>query len=93
MFLGISWAKALRANTIIMRNGGNMPRGVPEVNKKWDIEITEGNKTYKLHLTLFKSRLDIEDEQGNKIAVDKRDRKIVIEPWGNVEFHREDRHP
>ncbi len=70
-----------------------MPRGTPEISGRWDIEITEGSKTYKLHLTLFKSRLNIEDEEGNKIAVDKRDGKIVLEPWGNVDFHRTDRHP
>jgi hypothetical protein len=70
-----------------------MPRGVPEVVWEKDIDITEGGKTYKLHLTLFKSRLNIEDTEGNKIAVDKRDDKIVIEPWGMVEFHRQDRHP
>ena len=69
-----------------------MPRGVPEVQWKKEIEITEGEKTYKLHLTLFKSRLNIEDEAGNKIAVDKRDGKINIEPWGIIQFHRQDRH-
>jgi hypothetical protein len=70
-----------------------MPRGTPEVGWTQDIEITEGSKTYRLHLTLFKSRLNIEDEEGNKVAVDKRDGKIKIEPWGNVEFHRTNRHP
>lgn len=70
-----------------------MPRGFPEIQWEKDIEITEGGKTYKLHLTLFKSRLDVKDEEGNKIAVDKRDGIIKIEPWGNVEFHRQNRHP
>jgi hypothetical protein len=70
-----------------------MGRGTPEIQWKRDIEIIEGSKSYKLHLTLFKSRLDIEDDEGNKIAVDKRDDAIKIEPWGNVKFHRENRHP
>lgn len=69
-----------------------MTRGVPEIEKKWKVEITEGAKTYALKLTLFKSRLNIEDEEGNKIAVDKRDGKIRIEKWGNVDWHREGRH-
>ena len=69
-----------------------MPRGIPDLQWEKDIEIVEGDKTYKLHLILFKSRLNIMDEEGNKIAIDKRDGKFVIEPWGTVEFHRTDRH-
>ena len=68
-----------------------MPRGVPELEKTWKVEITEGGKTYTLTLKLFKSRLNIEDEHGNKIAVDKRDKWIKIQRWGNVEWHREGR--
>jgi hypothetical protein len=66
-----------------------MPKGVPEVSWEKDVEITEASKTYKLHLTLFKSRLNVEDTEGNKIAIDKRDGKIAIQKWGNVEFHRD----
>jgi len=47
---------------------------------------------YNLTLTHFKSRLNIEDEEGNKIAVDKRDGCIKIEKWGNVDWHREGNH-
>jgi len=50
-----------------------MPRGVPDLRRKRQVSITEGNKEYKLILKLYKSRLNIEDEQGNKIAADKRD--------------------
>jgi hypothetical protein len=69
------------------------PRGIPEVQWERYIEIAEGDKTYKLHLALFKSRLNVEDGEDNKIAVDKRDGKINIEPWGTVKFHRQNRHP
>ncbi|MGD0977878.1 MAG: hypothetical protein ABR962_01925 [Candidatus Bathyarchaeia archaeon] len=65
-----------------------MTRGVPG-RGTWKVEIVEGDKKYTLKLELFKSRLNIEDEEGNKIAVDKRDGCIKIERWGNVEWHRE----
>lgn len=68
-----------------------MPRGVPELRKTWQVDIIEGNKEYTLTLKLYKSRLNIEDEEGNKIAVDKRNGCIKIERWGNVEWHREDK--
>ena len=53
------------------------------------IDITEGDKEYPLTLKLFKSRLVIEDNEGNKVAIDKRDNWIKIERWGNVDWHRE----
>lgn len=61
--------------------------------QEWDVEIVEGSKPYTLHLKLFKSRLNILDDEGNGIAVDKRDGKIKIERLGKekVEFHKEDR--
>lgn len=60
---------------------------------KWEreIEITEGNREYSLTLKLFKSRLVIEDGEGNKVAIDKRDNWIKIERWGNVDWHREEK--
>ena len=66
-----------------------MPRGVPELRKTWKVDITEGNKTYTLTLKLYKSQLNIEDEDGNKIEVDKRDNWIKIQRRGNVDWHRE----
>jgi len=66
-----------------------MPRGIPELRNTWQIDITEGDKEYILTLKLYKSRLVIEDKEGNKIAVDKRDDWIKIERWGNVDWHRE----
>jgi hypothetical protein len=67
--------------------------GKPELRKEWDEQITEGGKTYTLHLKLYKSTLKISDGEGNTINVDKRDGKILIEHWGKVEFHHEDLHP
>jgi hypothetical protein len=64
-----------------------------ELKNEWDIEITEGDKPYTLHLQLFKSRLNIDDGQGNKIAIDKRDNAIKIQRWGNVEWHRGEDEP
>ena len=50
-----------------------MAKGKPEIEWERDFEITEaGDKVYPMHMTLFKSRLVIEDEDGNKVAVDKR---------------------
>lgn len=65
-----------------------MPRGKPELEREWDVQITEGGKTYNLHLKLYKSTLKILDDEGNAINVDKRDDKIKIQRWGNVEWHR-----
>lgn len=69
-----------------------MPRGIPELRKTWQVNIIEGGKEYTLILKLYKSRLNIEDKEGNKIAVDKRDGCIKIEKWGDVDWHREGRH-
>ncbi len=54
-------------------------------------EITEGKKRYKLRYKLLKSRLKITDceDKENKVAVDKRKRKIRIQRWGDVDWHRE----
>lgn len=67
-------------------------RGKSELKKEWDEQITEGGKTYTLHLKLFKSTPKISDDEGNTINVDKRNDKILIEHWGKVEFHHEDLH-
>ena len=65
-----------------------MPRGIPELNWELKFSIIEGNTKYNLAAKLYKSRLTIEDEEGNKIAVDKRKNKIRIEKWGDVDWHR-----
>jgi hypothetical protein len=61
----------------------------PKIGDKWIVTINEGGIDYNLIIRLYKSRLNIEDEEGNKIAVDKRRGKIKIQKWGNVEWHRE----
>lgn len=63
--------------------------GKPDLKWKKEITITEGNKDYPLSVKLFKSRIVIEDKEGNKVAIDKRDNWIKIERWGNVDWHRE----
>lgn len=63
--------------------------GKPEIKWEKEITITEGNKGYPLSVKLFKSRIVIEDKEGNKVAIDKRDNWIKIERWGNVDWHRE----
>lgn len=69
-----------------------MVKGKPEIEWEKDFEITEaGDKAYPMHMTLFKSRLVIEDEDGNKVAVDKRKGRIALQKWGNVRWHRENR--
>jgi len=69
-----------------------VPKGIEEVRWKRDIEIVEaGNVRYTLHLKLVKSRLIIQDGEGNRIAVDKRKGRIAIERRGNVDWHREKR--
>jgi hypothetical protein len=65
-----------------------LARGKPELEREWDVSIIEGNKPYTLHLKLYKSTLKILDDDGNSINVDKRDDKIKIQRWGNVEWHR-----
>jgi hypothetical protein len=67
-----------------------MTRGKGELAKEWNEQITEGNKTYTLHLMLYKSTLKILDEAGNAINVDKRDDKIKIQKWGTVVWHRKE---
>ncbi|MGB8216180.1 MAG: hypothetical protein WCE94_02670 [Candidatus Methanoperedens sp.] len=63
--------------------------GKPELKWEKEITITEGNKDYPLSVKLFKSRIVIEDKEGNKVAIDKRDNRIKVERWGNVDWHRE----
>ncbi len=61
--------------------GETMPRGKPELGGEWDLPITEGDKSYTLHLKLYKSTLKILDGAGNSINLDKRDDKIRIQRW------------
>lgn len=66
-----------------------MTQGVPELRSAWSFPLIEREKEYYLTAKLFRSRLVIEDERGNKIAVNKRSKSIKIERWGNVEWYGE----
>lgn len=62
------------------------------IRDKGHFEITEGNKRYRLSYELFKSRLTVEDEEGNKVSIDKRNGRIVIDRHNtNVDWHRENK--
>lgn len=50
--------------------------------------IESGSQVFPMKYTLHKTRLTIEDEDGNKIAIDKRKGRIVIQRWGDVDWHR-----
>jgi len=67
--------------------------GKPELKSERIVKLVEGSKEYTLTEKVYKSRIVFEDEEGNRVAIDKRDKKIVIEPTGNVEWHRLGRHP
>jgi len=66
-----------------------MTRGVPEIIDERDVKIIEGNKEYTLKETVYKSRIVIKDEDGNRVAIDKRKGKIKVERRGKVEWHKE----
>jgi hypothetical protein len=57
-----------------------------ELNSAWRFYVTNREKTYWLTAKLFKSKLILEDEIGNKIAIHKRLKKLRIERKGNVEW-------
>ena len=62
-----------------------MTQGVPELLSGWKFLLIEREKEYYLTARLYRSRLVVEDERGNKISINKRRRAIRIERWGNVE--------
>ena len=66
-----------------------MTQGVPELRSAWRFSIVEREKEYHLTAKLYRSKLVIEDELGNKIAINKRRKTIKIERWKNVEWHEE----
>ncbi len=67
-----------------------MTRGIPELKDEREIKLIEGKKEYLLKETVFKSRIVIEDTEGNRVAIDKRDGWIKVERRGNVDWHREE---
>ena len=66
-----------------------MTQRVPELRSAWRFQLVEHEKEYYLTAKLFRSRLVIEDEQGNKIAVNKRLNAIKIDRFGKVYWHGE----
>jgi hypothetical protein len=57
-----------------------------ELFSAWSFPIIEHGKEYSLTAKLYKSKLVIEDKSGNKIAVSKRSKAILIERWGKVDW-------
>ena len=55
-----------------------MPMGKPELREEREVRTIEGSKRYTLTERWFKSRMVFEDEEGNKVAIDKRDGCIKI---------------
>jgi hypothetical protein len=64
-------------------------RGQPELVDERKVRIIEGSKGYTLTEKWLKSRIVFEDEDGNRVAIDKRDNWIKIQRSGNVDWHRE----
>lgn len=57
-----------------------------ELRSAWTFSVVNREKEYYLTAKLYKSKLVIEDELGNKIAINKRLKEIKIERWGNVDW-------
>jgi hypothetical protein len=57
-----------------------------ELFSAWSFPIIEHGKEYALTAKLYKSKLIIEDKRGNKIAVNKRSKAILIERIGKVDW-------
>ena len=60
-----------------------------ELRSAWSFPIIERGEEYRLTAKLYRSKMVIEDERGNKIAVNKRSKAIVIESRGRVEWIEE----
>ena len=66
-----------------------MSQEASELRSAWSFPLIERGKEYRLTAKLYKSKLVIEDKLGNKIAVNKRSKAIVIERWGKVDWFGE----
>jgi hypothetical protein len=60
-----------------------------ELRSAWSFPIIERGKEYRLTAKLYKSKLVVEDKRGNKIAINKRSKAILIERKGKVEWLEE----
>jgi hypothetical protein len=57
-----------------------------ELFSAWSFPLAGREKEYRLTAKLYRSKLIIEDKRGNKIAVTKRSRALMIERKGKVEW-------
>lgn len=57
-----------------------------ELFSAWSFALVGREKEYRLTAKLYRSKLVIEDKRGNKIAVNKRSRALMIERKGKVEW-------
>ena len=60
-----------------------------ELCSAWSFPILECGKEYRLTAKVYRSKLVIEDNRGNKISVKKRSRALLLESWGKVEWIEE----
>ena len=67
-------------------NCDGMVQADSELCSAWSFPIIEHGKEYHLTAKLYKSKLVIEDKKGNKIAVKKRSKAMMIERWGKVKW-------
>jgi hypothetical protein len=63
-----------------------MSQKATELSSAWSFPIVDHGKEYRLTAKLYKSKLVIEDKSGNKIALNKRSRAILIKRLGKVEW-------
>jgi hypothetical protein len=66
-----------------------MSQEATELRSAWSFSIFERGKEYRLTAKLYKSKLVIEDKRGNKVAINKRSKAILIERRGNVDWIEE----
>lgn len=60
-----------------------------ELFSAWSFPLVGCEKEYRLTAKLYSSKLVIEDKRGNKIAVNKRNKALIIERKGKVELLEE----
>jgi hypothetical protein len=63
-----------------------MSQDATELRSAWSFPIFERGKEYLLTAKLYRSKMVIEDKRGNKIAINKRSKAIMIEIRGKVEW-------
>jgi hypothetical protein len=63
-----------------------MSQDATELRSAWSFPIFERGKEYRLTAKLYRSKMVFEDERGNKIAINKRSKAIMIEIRGKVEW-------